>query len=238
MVFEIIKHIKTRVFFAVCTLVLIFCGWLCAYESGDEFGFCCDEMELVSRLTYFSFDEEDTPEEKRAKTHCARTAEKVIEILTEDKTISKQQEFLGNVNDLKKDPLFDLLFEKDEKSLGLYVIDICGGHHVCIVEKISKGWKIWQSWLDEFTLRNWVDGDASTLDPTLWQEDFETYSGGRNINRDQLHTLLNKLVKEGRRNIALNYLSSGGNLPVDFQITYYCWNNPIKKWFEDGVRYT
>lgn len=185
---------------------------LFAYQSGDSAGFIVDELYWISRHTDFSVE-----------THCQVTVANIIKHLIQDKLIEKGDSFRGNVCDLKKHNFYKLLFDAPTYSkCGLFTISICGGFHEFLVERTPVGWRIFQSWLDAFTLKEWVDGDLSKIDLKLWESDFKDYARGKEIDFDKLIAFINARVGEGRKNSSVKFAFTGF-LPEDLEIAHYEW---------------
>lgn len=200
-----------------------------AYQSSDTAGCVIDEILTIAKLADFDTDWQETDDSTNSKkisvdkTHCGRTVQKILSLLLGEKLVVANEYFNGNVNDLKNHKIYDLLFSDPKYShRGVFAISVCGGHHEFIVERTTSGWRIFQSWLNAFTLKNWVEGDFGSLDPATWEEDFKNYAGAQEINLEKLMAFMQTRISEGCKNSSLNYAFTGF-LPVDLEIKHYQW---------------
>lgn len=166
-----------------------------AYQSGSEVGeVTSDSIDCLSILQ----QEMNLSSSLWTETHCKKTADAIIELCTKKGVLTDGESIAHDLHGFTSTPLGQqLLSQPNAREHKLFSVNIAGGGHVAIIEKIgdSKGthWKIFQSWQNEFTLAQWLgihNWKNSTSDT-----DFSTFGAGKKISCEQLTGFLARNVK-------------------------------------------
>lgn len=156
------------------------------------------------------------------ETHCKKTAEYIIGILIKKWDIQKQATFYCDMVDLLQNSVKSALFVNDtQRNHMIFLVNICGGGHVCIIEKKVIGsvlkWRIFQSWQDQFTLAQWCGVD---WDNDLFEWDYRQAGAGTCAKTEYIVHFLKACIKVcGPR--MQQFKACGIPLPYELEITEF-----------------
>lgn len=117
------------------------------------------------------------------ETHCHQTAHSIIALCNERGLLKTGSEYgAGDLPDFCTSPMGQrLLMPRRAEDHDLFVINICGGAHVCVVEKApdthKSRWTVFQSWHHEFSLAEWLA--CQSWNNKKFEQDFLTYGMGQ-----------------------------------------------------------
>lgn len=131
------------------------------------------------------------------ETHCKKTADAIIALCAHKGVLSDGDSDARDLRTFKETTVGQqLLSESDAPEHKLFFVNIAGGGHVAIIEKIGDNqkthWNIFQSWQNEFTLAQWMGID--NWKNKKFDNDFSTFGRGRNISLEQLTGFLVQTV--------------------------------------------